>query len=104
MEKYSAKNIVNVLSLNFKNLIKISYYTVTIDVLYYEKYLAVTSFAILLILYCYFCAFIVSAVLFMSMKLYRQYIYTKQIELFYFWFFIFIFYFYFFIFLIYLFF
>ena len=55
--------------------------------LYYEKYLAVTSFAILLTLYCYFCASIVSAVLFMCM--YRQYIYTKQIELFLFLFFLF---------------
>ena len=61
--------------------------------LYDEKYLAVTSFAILLTLYCYFCASIVSAVLFMCMQLYREYIYTKQIELFFFFFFISYFYF-----------
>ena len=85
--KVFRKNIVNVLSKNLKNFVKKSYYTITIDMIYYEKYLAVTSFAIglLLILYCYFCASIVSAILFML------YIYTKQIELFYFYFILFYF-------------
>ena len=38
--------------IKFKNFVKISYYTVTIDELLYKKYLAVTSFAILLTLNC----------------------------------------------------
>ena len=56
IEKVFCKNIVNVHLQNLRNLVKISYQTITIDVLNFENYQAVT-FVVLLTFYRYFCIF-----------------------------------------------